>query len=67
MEVTDMKKDIKAWAIKLRGRSFHQAHDGVPFFYTTKANASVVAMRLRTLSDSPAEAIRVRVRVEEMP
>ena len=30
-----MKKDIKAWAIKLRGRSFYQGTDGNPFLYKT--------------------------------
>lgn len=61
-----MKKDIKAWAIKLRGRSFHQAHDGVPFLYTTKAAASRVAIRIRTFRDAPVGPIRVKIRIEEI-
>jgi hypothetical protein len=61
-----MKKDIKAWAIKLRKRNFYQNVDGIPFFYSTKSNASTVAMRIRSWKDVHAEAVRVRVRIEEI-
>ena len=60
-----MKKDIKAWAIKLRGRSF-RSFEGVPFLYRTKADASVVAMRVEKTSGVIAQPIRVRVRIEEI-
>lgn len=61
-----IKKDIKAWAIKLRGRSFCQSLDGVPFFYMTKKDASKIAMQIVKIRGTPAEAVRVRVRVEEI-
>lgn len=60
-----MKKDTKAWAIKLRGRSFRSLN-GIPFLYMTKADASVVAMRVEKASGATAEPIRVRVRIEEI-
>jgi hypothetical protein len=61
-----MKKDVKAWAIKLRGRNFYQNHDGVPFLFTTKRSASSVALRVETIGGTLAEPIRVRVRIEEI-
>ena len=60
-----MKKDTKAWAIKLRGRNFRSV-SGVPILYMTKADASVVAMRVEKTSDVTAVPIRVRVRIEEI-
>jgi hypothetical protein len=60
-----MKKDIKAWAIKLRGRSFRSL-DGVPFLYTTKSEAAAIAMRVAKANNLTAEPIRVRVRIEEI-
>ena len=60
-----MKKDTKAWAVKLRGRSFRSLN-GVPFLYTTKAQASLVAMRVGQVDGIKSEPIRVRVRIEEI-
>ncbi len=60
-----MKKDIKMWAIKLRGRSF-RSMNGVPFLYTKKADASIVAMRAAQANGTTAQPIRVRVRIEEI-
>jgi hypothetical protein len=60
-----MKKDMKVWAIKLRGRSFRSL-DGVPFLYTTKAEAAEIAMRVERVSCTAAQPIRVRVRIEEI-
>lgn len=60
-----VKKDTKAWAIKLRGRSF-RSHNGVPFLYMTKVEASAVAMRVASAGGTTAEPIRVRVRIEEI-
>ena len=65
MEVADVKKDTKAWAIKLRGRNF-RSYNGVPFLYTTKAQASAVAVRVEKTSGVTAQPIRVRVRIEEI-
>ena len=61
-----MKKDIKAWAIKLRGRSFHQGSDGNPFLYATRADASIVAMRFGSWQSIKAEVVRVKARIEEV-
>jgi hypothetical protein len=61
-----MKKEIKAWAIKLRKRNFYQNIDGHPFLYSTKSNASTVAMRIRHWEEINAEPVRVRVRIEEI-
>ena len=60
-----MKKDTKAWAIKIRGRSFYQGADGNPFLYTTKSAALDVAMRIQHWESIKAEPTRVRVRIEE--
>jgi hypothetical protein len=60
-----MKKDIKAWAIKLRGRSFRSL-DGVPFLYTTKSEAAAIATRVAKANNLTAEPIRVKVRIEEI-
>ena len=60
-----MKKDAKAWAIKLRGRSFRSLN-GVPFLYMKKEEASIVAMRVAEANGIKAEPIRVRVRIEEI-
>jgi hypothetical protein len=61
-----MKKDVKSWAIKLRGRNFYQSTDGNPFLYKTRVAASSVAMRIRAYESILAEPIRVRVRIEEI-
>ncbi len=60
-----MKKDIKMWAIKLRGRSFRSLN-GVPFLYAKKSEASMVAMRAAEANGTTAQPIRVRVRIEEI-
>jgi hypothetical protein len=60
-----MKKDVKAWAVKLRGRSF-RGLNGVPFLYMKKADASIIAMRVERVSGTTAQPIRVRVRIEEI-
>ena len=63
---SEMKKEIKAWAIKLRKRNFYQNIDGHPFIYSTKSHASNVAMRMRVWEELHAEPVRVRVRIEEI-
>jgi hypothetical protein len=60
-----MKKDIKAWAIKIRGRSFRSLN-GTPFLYMTKSEALNVALRIQHWESIKAEPIRVRVRIEEI-
>ena len=60
-----MKKDTKAWAIKLRGRNF-RSHNGIPLLYMKRVDASAVAMRVEKTSGVTAQPIRVRVRIEEI-
>lgn len=55
-----MKKDIKAWAIKVRGRSFLLNIDGMPVTFRTRAEA---AARFTAPWIKP---IRVKVRIEEI-
>ena len=66
-----MKKEIKAWAIKARGRSFYQDTYGIPFLYPTRLSATEQAHRIadrknrNPMNRSPStEIIRVKVRVE---
>jgi hypothetical protein len=61
-----MKKDIKAWAIKIRGRSFYLDPDGTPYMRTTRAEAELRAMHIRLYEDIKAEPIRVIVRIEKI-
>jgi hypothetical protein len=66
-----MKKDIKAWAIKLRGRSFYQDSYNIPYLYPTRVAAMLETERIADLKNrnpmnqSPStEIVRVKVRVE---
>lgn len=66
-----MKKDIKAWAIKLRGRSFYQDSYNIPYLYPTRVTAMLETERIADLKNrnpmnqSPStEIVRVKVRVE---
>ena len=68
-----MKKDIKAWAIKLRGRSFYQDTYGIPYLYPTRIYANYMATTIadrenrNPMNRSPStEVVRVRLRVEEI-
>ena len=66
MEVTHMKKDIKAWAIKLRGRNFYSNNDGHPHLYKTLKSALIRSQGLEFFDKIKAEPVRVRVRIEEI-
>jgi hypothetical protein len=66
MEVIDMKKDIKAWAIKLRGRDFYNNNDGHPHLYKTFKSALIRSQGLEFFDEIKAKPIRVRVRIEEI-
>lgn len=68
-----MKKDTKAWAIKLRGRSFYQDSYNIPYLYPTRLDAVEEALKIadwknrNPMNRSPStEVIRVRVRIEEL-
>jgi hypothetical protein len=61
-----MKKDIKAWAIKVNGRNFYSNNIGLPFIYKTRASASTGCKQIEFFNEIKAEPIRVRVRIEEI-
>ena len=68
-----MKKEIKAWAIKARGRSFYQDVYGIPFLYPTRLSAMEQAEKIadwknrNPMNRSPStEIIRVKVHIEEI-
>jgi len=61
-----MKKDIKAWAIKLRGRSFYSNNIGNPHIYKTQASALIRSQAFEFFEEVKAEPVRVRVRIEEI-
>ena len=66
-----MKKDLKVWAIKLRGRSLYQDSYNIPYLYPTRLDAVEEALRIadwknqNPMNRSPStEIVRVKVRVE---
>ncbi len=68
-----MKKDMKVWAIKLRGRSFYKDSYDVPYLYPTRIAAVMETEKIADLKNrnpmnrSPStEVVRVRLRVEEI-
>jgi hypothetical protein len=68
-----MKKDMKVWAIKLRGRSFYKDSYDIPFVYPTRIAAVMETEKIadrknrNPMNTSPStEVVRVRVRIEEI-
>jgi hypothetical protein len=59
-----MKKDIKAWAIKIRNRSFYTQEGQVRLFHT-RADANYAAEKVTFATSIRAEPIRVKIRIEE--
>ena len=66
-----MKKDIKAWAIKLRGRSLYQNSYNIPYLYPTRVEAELEMERIADLKNRnphninvSTQLVRVKVRVE---
>ena len=66
-----MKKDLKLWAIKLRGRSLYKDSYDIPYLYPTLVAAMLETERIadrkirNPMNTSPStEIVRVRVRVE---
>jgi hypothetical protein len=66
-----MKKDLKLWAIKLRGRSLYKDSYNVPYLYPTRLDAVEEALKIadwknrNPMNRSPStEIVRVKVRVE---
>jgi hypothetical protein len=68
-----MKKDMKVWAIKLRGRSFYKDSYDIPFVYPTRIAAVMETEKIADLKNrnpmntSPStKVVRVRLRIEEI-
>jgi hypothetical protein len=68
-----MRKEIKAWAVKLRGRSLYQDTYNIPYLYPTRLDAVEEALRIADLKNrnpnnisTSTEVVRVKVRVEEI-
>lgn len=66
-----MKKDLKLWAIKLRGRSLYKDTYSIPYLYPTRLDAVEEALKIadwknrNPMNTSPStEIVRVKVRVE---
>jgi hypothetical protein len=60
-----MKISTTAWAIKLRGRSFYKMSTGGAVTLTTKQDAVIYAENITRTTGIKAEAVRVKVRIEE--
>lgn len=70
-----MKKDFKAWAVKIQGYGFHYLYQDsydIPILYPTRREAMDEVERLADLKtmnvrnkNLKAEAVRVNVRVGE--
>ena len=61
-----IKKEIKAWAVKLRGRSFFLRTSGTPWTFESKKEADHFAQSYIENCGVFAKAVRVRVLVEEV-
>ncbi len=61
-----IKKEMKAWAIKLRGRSFYQMSTGGTVTLGTKHEAEIYAGSVARSIGVKAEAVRVKIKVEEV-
>jgi hypothetical protein len=61
-----VKVSTTAWAIKLRGRSFYKMSTGGAVTLNTKHDAVIYADSITRTTGVMAEAVRVRVRIEEI-
>ena len=61
-----MKRDIKAWAVKLGGRSLMLDNDGIPVLWRIRAPAFEASTTVKHFRNIKAKPIRVRVRIEEI-
>ena len=61
-----IKKEMKAWAVKLRGRNFWLDNHGTPWIFSTKKWAEQQAKAIEKRDSIIAKAVRVRVLVEEV-
>lgn len=61
-----IKKEMKSWAIKIRGRSFFLRTNGTPWTFGNKQDADHFAQNYVDRYGVPAKAVRVKVLVEEV-
>ena len=61
-----MKRDIKAWAVKLGGRSLLLHADSTPMLWMVRAPAFEASTTVKLFRNTKAKPIRVRVRIEEI-
>jgi len=61
-----MKISSTAWAIKIRGRSFYKMSTGGPFTFNTKQDATTFAESITRTTGVMAEAVRIKIRIEEI-
>jgi hypothetical protein len=61
-----MKISTTLWAVKIRGRSFYKIPRGGPVILNTKTEAEKLADIITRTTGVMAEAIRVKVRIEEI-
>ena len=61
-----MKISTTSWAIKLRGRSFYKMSTGGAVTLNTKQEAVIYADSITRTTGVKAEAVRVKVRIEEI-
>jgi hypothetical protein len=61
-----MKRDIKAWAVKIGGRSFMLGTDGLPMLWKIRLPAFAASMAVKHFRNVKAKPIRVKVRIEEI-
>jgi hypothetical protein len=60
-----MKISTTSWAIKLSGRSFYKMSTGGVVTLGTKREANIFADSITRTTGVKAEAIRVKIRIEE--
>lgn len=61
-----MKKDIRLWAVKLRGRSFYSTKDRPIWTFNTRVEALVFAEGITRTTGIKAAPVRVRIRMEDV-
>ena len=61
-----IKKEMKAWAIKLRGRNFWLDAHGTPWIFATKKSAEFQSSMIEEADKIIAKPVRVKVLVEEI-
>lgn len=61
-----IKKNMKCWAIKVRGRSFYLRSSGLPWTFATKEDADHFAESITERYSILAKAVRVKVLIEEV-